>query len=88
MAKTKKPKEDWEKTIKDLTASECAGSLKLIHILQRTLLMQLKKRIELEKTIEVDNGPDGIANGASHRASVSTSAFSLAEAPDSPELRR
>jgi len=37
------------KTIKDLTASECAGSLKLIHILHRTLLMQLKKRIELER---------------------------------------
>ena len=37
------------KTKKDLTASECIGSLKLIHILQRTLLMQLKKRIEGER---------------------------------------
>ena len=75
MAKTKRPKREWEKTIKDLSASECVGSLKLIHILHRTLLSQLKKRIELEKPAEVDNG-------------VSTSAFSLAEAPDSPELQR
>ena len=49
MAKGKRPKREWEKTIKDLTASECVGSLKLIHILQRTLLMQLKKRIEGER---------------------------------------
>ena len=41
-------REEWEKTIKDLSASECAGCLKLIHILHRTLLMQLKKRIEGE----------------------------------------
>ena len=59
MAKTKRPKKEWEKTIKDLTASECTGCLKLIHILQRTLLMQLKKRIELEKNRVQGAGKNG-----------------------------
>jgi len=88
MAKTKRPKRQREKTRKELTAAECVGSLRLAYMVQGTLLRQLKKRIELEKPAEVDDGPDGIANGASHRASVSTSAFSRAEAPDSPELQR
>jgi len=75
MAKTKKPKGKRRKTKKELTASECIGNLLSAHMLQGIWLRRLKEIIELEKPSEVDNG-------------VSTSAFSLAEASDSPELQR